>query len=397
MLGVRRSSPPDRTEGPEVVAHWVTLAQLEHDPHAVLHRLRAESPAIWVPAICGWLVTSRRLAVQVMRDPETFTVDDPRFSTGQVVGPSMLSTDGAIHDRHRAPFVEPYAARRVEDDLGPWVDGEVRRLLSELGPMGHGELRSTVAAPLAVATIIHSLGLVDVEPDAVLDWYSAIVETVQAIATGITDTSVGTRAFAELSAAVSHTIASEGGSLLADAALAGLSTAEVGSNAAVIMFGAIETSESATANALLHLLSHPDQLALVRSDRSLLPNAVEESFRLEPAAASVDRYATRSVVLGGAKIAKGDYVSVSLAGANRDPEVFAEPDRFNTARPDVRQHTTFAYGPHACLGIHLARLETVTAVSAVLDLLPGVELDSERTVGPRGLVFRKPVAVYARW
>lgn len=379
------------------VAESVTLAELEADPHPTLHRLRSESPVAWVPAMGGWLVTSRELAVDVMRDPDTFTVDDPRFSTAQVIGPSMLSTDGASHDRHRAPFVEAYGGRRVDEDLSAEVETDALRLVTEIRPTGAAELRSSVAAPLAVTTAVRSLGLSGVDPAQILGWYSAIVETVQAIAAGSTDTSTGAEAFADLSTAVGRSIEARDGSLLAEASLTDLTEGEVASNAAVIMFGGIETSESATASALLHLLSHPDQLDAVRSDRALLPNAIEESFRLEPAAASVDRYATRTTDLGGTVIAEGDYLSVSLAAANRDPAVFAYPDRFHITRPNSRQHATFAYGPHACLGIHLARMETGAALGAVLDLLPGIRLDTASTVGPRGLVFRKPVAVSARW
>jgi cytochrome P450 len=379
------------------VAASVTLAELEADPHPTLHRLRSESPVAWVPAIGGWLVTSRELAVEVMRDPDTFTVDDPRFSTAQVIGPSMLSTDGPAHDRHRAPFVETYGGRRVDEDMSTEVEAEALRLVTEIRPTGTAELRTSVAAPLAVTTAVRSLGLSGVGPVQILAWYSAIVETVQAIAAGSTDTSAGSEAFADLSAAVRRSIEARDGSLLAEASLGDLTDGEVASNAAVIMFGGIETSESATAGALLHLLSHPEQLEAVRSDRALLPNAIEESFRLEPAAASVDRYATRATDLGGAAIAEGDYLSVSLAAANRDPEVFTDPDRFDITRPNSRQHATFAYGPHACLGIHLARLETGVALSAVLDLLPRIRLDAAATIGPRGLVFRKPVAVRARW
>ena len=79
----------------------IALAELELDPHPVLARLRAAEPVSWVPALEAWLVTPRELALQVMRDAETFTVDDPRFSTGQVVGQSMLTSEGAEHTRHR--------------------------------------------------------------------------------------------------------------------------------------------------------------------------------------------------------------------------------------------------------------------------------------------------------
>jgi len=176
----------------------------------------------------------------------------------------------------------------------------------------------------------------------------------------------------------------------------GLTAGEVISNAAVLMFGGIETTEGMIANALLHLLSHPGQLQLVRDDPSLTENAVEESLRLEPAAAMIDRYATRDVRLGEAAVRRGDLVSVSLAGAGRDPATFADPDGFDVLRPNARQHLAFAIGPHFCLGAHLARLEAVTAVRAALRL-PGLRLDPDRPSAPRGLVFRKPPSLWVRW
>lgn len=91
-------------------AETVTLADLESDPHPILARLRAGAPACWVPVLGAWLVTGYDLAVAVLRDARTFTVDDPRFSTAKVVGPSMLSLDGARHARHRAPFTRPWCA-----------------------------------------------------------------------------------------------------------------------------------------------------------------------------------------------------------------------------------------------------------------------------------------------
>src|SRR5919109_1239053 len=85
-----------------------TLEELDRDPHPLLARLGEREPVSWLPALGGWLITRRDLALEAMRDPETFTVDDPRFSTGRVVGPSMLTLDGAEHDRHRDPFARPF-------------------------------------------------------------------------------------------------------------------------------------------------------------------------------------------------------------------------------------------------------------------------------------------------
>ena len=151
------------------------------------------------------------------------------------------------------------------------------------------------------------------------------------------------------------------------------------------MFGGIETTEGMIANAVLHLLTNPAQLEAVLADRGLIPPAVEESLRLEPAAAVVDRYATAGVELGGARIRAGDQVTVSISGANRDPAVFPDPDRFDLTRPNASSHLAFAHGPHFCLGAHLARLEAQVAVGTVLDRLPGIRLAGPSAA--RGLVF----------
>jgi cytochrome P450 len=147
-------------------------------------------------------------------------------------------------------------------------------------------------------------------------------------------------------------------------------------------------------NCLWHLLTHRDQLELVLADPALLANALEESLRLEPAAAVVDRYATRDVELAGCSVRRGDLVTVSLAGAGRDPAVFPEPDRYDVRRANARRHLAWASGPHICLGMHLARLEALTALRAAL-ALPRLRLAASSP--PRGLVFRKPAAVKVRW
>ena len=103
------------------------------------------------------------------------------------------------------------------------------------------------------------------------------------------------------------------------------------------MFGGIETTEGMIANAAWYLLGHPGQLDLVRADPALLPQAIEESLRLEPAAAVVNRYATRDVAIGGAEVTRGDLVSVSVAGAGRDPAAFTDPDRFDVRRGNTAQ------------------------------------------------------------
>ena len=388
------------------VGEAITLADLDHDPHPWLARLRDTEPVSWLPALNGWLVTRHDLAVTVMRDSVSFTVDDPRFSTARIVGPSMLSLDGAEHGRHRAPFTRGFTRGEIYARLAAFVTAEADRLVAAMRPAGAADARRRLAGPLSVAVVAEALGLGDTDPATVLDWYGAIVGSVSDLAADRGEVGdAGAAAFRSLSERLDAVIGAADGppSLLADAAGArgggagtGLSAREAISNAAVIMFGGIETTEGMIGNVILHLLSHPAQLALVKADESLVPGAVEESLRLEPAAAVVDRYATRDVQLGGAAIRHGDLVTVSLAGAGRDPAVFPDPNVFDVRRPNARANLAFAHGPHFCLGIHLARLEAQAAVHAVLRL-PGLRLDPDRPAAPRGLVFRKPPSLHLLW
>jgi cytochrome P450 len=378
----------------------VTLAQLEDDPHPVLAQLREREPVSWLPALGGWLVTRRDLALAVMRDADAFTVDDPRFSTRQVIGPSMLTLDGAAHKRHRDPFARPFRLDAVRRRFTALVAEETDRLIDALAPAGAAELRRELAGPLAAALVTHALGLRHAGTAEVLGWYDAIVASVTEITAGRAPTEAGRRGFEELRAAIEPALERDPDSSLVAAAAGragGLDRGEVVSNAAVLLFGGIETTEGMIANAIAHLLSHPDQLAAVRAEPELLANAIEESLRLEPAAAVIDRYATRDAELAGAAIGARELVVVSIAGANRDPSVFPEPDRFDVRRQNARLHAAFAHGPHVCIGMHLARLEAHTAVARVLERLPRLRLEPGRSHAPRGLVFRKPGALRVRW
>src|SRR5690349_449812 len=262
-----------------------------------------------------WLVTSHELALRVIRDPASYTVDDVRFSTGRVVGPSMLSLDGEAHARHRAPFAPPFRPLAVKDRFAELVAAEARRLIEELAPTGNAELRRSLAGPLAAYAMTRALGLGAEEVAAVLTWYDAIVSAVTEITAGADVPATGREAVAALRERLLAVINSgDRASLLAAAA----SDTELGddaivSNAAVLLFGGIETTEGMIANAVLALLEHPDDAARARAESQLLDVAIEESLRLEPAAAVVDRYAVADVDLDGATISRGDLVRVSIA------------------------------------------------------------------------------------
>jgi cytochrome P450 len=377
----------------------VSLDALERDPHALLAQLRAQEPVAWLPALEGWLVTRHDLALSVMRDDETFTVDDPRFSTAQVIGASMLSLDGDEHALHRAPFTPTFRPLAVRARFAAAAAGETERLLELLASARGAELRRSFAGPAAARIVSRALGLGASEVDDLLGWYDAIVAGVTAITAGSPLTREVEDAFAALSDRLGAVMdGTDRSSLLATVGASHeLTRAQVIADAAVLLFGGIETTEGMIANAVLALLEHPEEVTRVRADPRLIDAAIDESLRLEPAAAVVDRYATVDVPMAGARISAGDLVRVSITAANRDPAVFAAPDRFDLSRGNVRRHLAFAHGPHVCLGIHLARLEARAALAGLLARFPRLRLDPERPSAVVGLVFRKPPTLYVVW
>jgi cytochrome P450 len=151
-----------------------------------------------------------------------------------------------------------------------------------------------------------------------------------------------------------------------------------------------ETTYRSSSNLLFGLLTNPDQLDALVTDRSVLPRAIEEGIRWEPPLTAIVRMTTTATDIDGVPVPEGAVVNVCMGAANRDPSRWEKPERFDIFRP-VHQHVSFALGPHTCLGMHLARMETTVAMETVLDRLPNLRLDpSADDVHIRGRAFRSP-------
>jgi cytochrome P450 len=152
----------------------------------------------------------------------------------------------------------------------------------------------------------------------------------------------------------------------------------------------VETTYRSSGNLLVALLSNPQHIDAVRSDLKLLGRAIEEGLRWEPPITSLVRRVIRDTELAGVQIQSGATITVSVASANRDPERYADPDTFDPYRDDI-SHLTFGHGPHICLGMHLARMESAVALQALFDRLPDIRLDPDAEP-PKitGVAFRSP-------
>jgi cytochrome P450 len=158
-----------------------------------------------------------------------------------------------------------------------------------------------------------------------------------------------------------------------------------------------ETTYRSSGNLLYLLLTHPDQLEAVRADRTLLPQAIEEGLRCEPPLLTISRTATVEVELAGVAVAPGESITPHIGSANHDETRWEDPERFDIFRP-AQPHIAFAHGPHMCLGMHLARLETRVLLTRVLDRLPDLTFDpGDDDPHIRGDVFRSPTSLPVRF
>jgi len=158
-----------------------------------------------------------------------------------------------------------------------------------------------------------------------------------------------------------------------------------------------DTSYNGFSTVLAALLTHSDQLEAVKRDRSLVPKAIEEGLRWDCPVPGISRTPVEPVELGGVSIRPGDHMLVMLSSANRDEQAFHRPDVFDISRGN-RTHAAFGYGPHMCIGQHLARLEMETALSALLDRLPRLRVDPDQPP-PRicGMSLRGPQSLHVRF
>jgi len=174
-----------------------------------------------------------------------------------------------------------------------------------------------------------------------------------------------------------------------------LTIREVIQFAMLLLVAGNETTTNLIGNAVTALLDHPDQLARVAGDPSLVPAAIEETLRYDAPVQILFRNATQDVEIAGAKIPKGAYVALLLGSANRDERSFPDPDRFDVTR-DPQGHLGFGFGKHFCLGASLARMEARVALEALVTELPRLEggrprelVDSFLVRGPRSLELRR--------
>ena len=383
----------------------IRLADLAVDPYPIFAELREAEPVTWVPEIERWFLTRRDDMLAVLRDPDLFTTDAPS-TIRDMFGVHMMTTEGPTQIRYKRKCLPPFHASRLKTASLPPLKAEVERLVRALGSGGRyaGEVRTEVARPVALHSVLSVLGIPLSETERVNEWYEHFARALANFA-GDPGLRAAGKGAADAFGRALEPILDElerdpDGSLLSDLVcdhVDPLTAEEIRANALIILFGGIETTEAMIANAVWALLSHPGQLETARSSSEALDLAIEETLRWEPAVQSAARHATRDTEIRGVRIQEGEVVHCMLGAANRDPSHFESPDRFDVTRRNAGDHLSFAVGRHFCLGAPLARLETRIVLETLWDRCLGLRLDPALRGAPYGYEFRKPPTVWVAW
>jgi len=298
--------------------------------------------------------------------------DGARF-TG-LLARHMLNTDPPDHERLRTLVNKAFTARRVEL-LRPRVQQICDVLIGALAKRHEADLMDSLAVPLPITVICELLGVPDGDRQRFRDLSNTLVSALPAGAVAQASAELGDY----LGELVARKQAAPGQDMIS--ALVGardaddrLNDDEVISMAVLLLAAGHETTVNLIGNGLLALLTNPAQLAALRADRSLLPNAIEEVLRYDgPVSHATMRYTAEPVVIGGVEIPSEEFVVISLDAADHDPGRFHDPERFDLRR-QTAGHLGFGHGIHYCLGAPLARLEAEIAFTGLLDAFSAIEL-----------------------
>jgi cytochrome P450 len=336
----------------------------------------------------------------------TILSDGERFSSagyaevmGQVFGHSILEMDEPEHHHYRSLIQQAFtrkAMERWEDEL---VTPLVNRMIDSFIEKGQGDLVSPLLFPFPVNVIAELMGLpaedlpmfhrLAVELIGVtVDWDKAV--SASAKLAEYFGTLVEDRRLSDSPDLISVLArAEQDGERLTDE--------EIFAFLRLMLPAGAETTYRSSSNLLFGLLSDPAQYEAVHSDRALLPQAIEEGIRWEPPLLIIMRSATVDTEVCGTPIPKESSIICNIGAANHDDTRWADAERFDIHRAR-KPHIGFASGPHMCLGLHLARMETTVALNAVMDRLPNLRLDPD---APdqfiAGMMFRSPPRLDVLW
>lgn len=377
---------------------WARLVSPEGvaDPYAVYAELRSRGPVFRFGSARDWCITGLDEGTAFLRDGRAVQPGDRRLAVRSadredfrtlidLVRYQMVLLRDPDHARIRRVLQRVFTPRAIESLRAP-LRATIAELLDAIaGPCF--DFLDAFARPLPASIISDMLGIPRGDRDRFVAWSQALVEFVGTFRTDrafLEETQKMMQQWADYFAELAGENRGRDtllGMLLEAERSGEISHVELGANAIFLLAAGHETTTNLLGNGLLALLRQPGQLARLRREPGLVPNAVEELLRFDSPLQWVHREVAADMRLGEALLGAGAQVHVCLGAANRDPRVFAEPDAVDVARKDVR-HLSFSSGAYFCLGASLARMEAAEAFPALFDRYRVIELAGEPRFKP---------------
>ncbi len=368
----------------------LTRPEVIADPYPAYDALRAASP-LWglrdfppgtVPGqdepVTAWVLLRYADVDRAARDNVLFSSRDPRQDASDAPTLMLVNHDEPEHAPLRRLVSAAFTRRRIEA-LRPWVNEALTQLWDELGE-GEVEFVSAVAARVPALVMARLLGFPGSDARLLESWAPAFM--LSADLTPEERNASNAQMVQYVMEHVARVIEGKGESwdhltrALLDAEVDGerLTPEEVARFCITLLVAGAETTTGLIANVVFELAQRSPLRDRVAADQNLIGPFIEETLRLTGPPQRLFRIATRDVEIRHAKVREGDWVALFYGAANRDPEVFPDPDAFDIDRSNVNQHLSFGRGVHFCLGAHLARLEVSAVVASLLERFPEIAL-----------------------
>jgi pulcherriminic acid synthase len=361
------------------------------DPYPHYRRMRDVYPLYFHAPTRAWIL-SRYDDVRLALTNPAFTTRSYAAQTEPLLGTTLIQLDGREHALQRGLLSPSFSALSIRERFSDLIGTTIDELVAVVAPRGEADLVRDVVVHLPVRIMAGLLGLPVQDRDRFRGWYTGLIQGALNLTGDPAVAAAAILARDELDAYLRPLIAlrreTPGDDListLATTTLEGhrLTDEQIVRFAMLMVFAGGETTEKGLATTLRNLLAHPDALAAVRQDRSLVPRAIAESFRYTAPTHMVPRQTREEIVVSGGTLPAGAEVMCFLASANRDERRFADPDRFDFRRPEAdpdraftgqAAHLAFGGGRHFCLGAVLSRVEIEVALGRILDALPDLRL-----------------------